>query len=313
MTDRTIQEDVPGLDQDDDDVFLARYAAAEEAAADTPVKPPQDEPEETEEEGTTEEPEEGSEEETEDEVLADDGHKVTIKVGEEEHKVSVGDLKRLFGQEAALTQKSQALAESTKRVEGEGEKATAIMSALLQRAEKAWAPYANVDLNLAAARLPEAAYKQLRADMLSAHQDLNFLRQESNAYTEQVRVNRLATHAEAMKVVDVEMAKVVPDWTAKSRSDVVAYAKAQGLNPAIADGLADPSALQLVRKAMLFDKGAKAVATKVTPTAKTAPTKTLKPGSSAVQPASGKVALERLRRSGSIDDAAEAFLARFGG
>src|SRR5690242_886181 len=55
-------------------------------------------------------PETGSTEETADADTEDDDpdeYEVEIKVGEETHKPKLKDLKRLFGQEAALTQKSQ--------------------------------------------------------------------------------------------------------------------------------------------------------------------------------------------------------------
>ena len=56
------------------------------------------------------------EDKEEEKVLSDEAL-VEIKVADETNQVSVNDLKRLYGQEAAITKKSQAIASQPKKVE----------------------------------------------------------------------------------------------------------------------------------------------------------------------------------------------------
>src|SRR5512139_3659998 len=83
----------------------------------------------------------------------DEGTYVKVKVGDTEHEVPVKDLKRLFGQEASLTQKSQQVADERKQVEAELAKNTAATQALLERAKARFEPYSKVDFLLAAQQL----------------------------------------------------------------------------------------------------------------------------------------------------------------
>src|SRR5271166_5311278 len=85
----------------------------EEVAEETEDTPSEDEAEA--DEDAQDEPSEEAEEETEEKPkskkYADDSDTyVKVKVGEEEHEVAVKDLKRLWGQEASLTKKSQEVA-----------------------------------------------------------------------------------------------------------------------------------------------------------------------------------------------------------
>ena len=311
MSESTIQEAV--LEDDDavEAALAAKFAGADEAPQENAAVEGAEAPEADEAtEETSAETEEATETEAPDEAF------VKVKEGDKEHLVKVSDLKRLYGQEASLTRKSQELAEATTRASGETEKAVAIMGALIQKADKHWETmgYDKVDLALAAQRLDERAYRQLKSDMEEAHNQRVFLRQEGNALLSQVRENREAAHREALKTVDARVAEKVSGWTAESRKEVVAYAKTQGFPDHMAEGISDPAAIMMIRKAMLFDRGQKAVSEKVKPAAASSPSKTIKPGSTTnTTPDKAKEALRRLKRSGSDDDATAAFLARFGG
>lgn len=298
---------------DAEEAFRKRYDDAErpsegdEESTETEEAP--DAPEDAEE--TTEEPSEAEE------VFATDDHKVTVKVGDEEHKVAVKDLKRLFGQEASLTKKSQEATEALNRATTEGERAITTLDAMLKRAQDRFEPYKNVDFALAAQRLDEASYRQLKADAQAAFADVNFLQSEANVLLNTVRENRSKAHQEALKKCDEALA-ADPDtkgWDSKARDELAAYVISQGLPESFAKSVADPAAIKLIRKAMAHDKGLKAAQTKVKPAAKTAPTTSVRPGSRDATPAGEqrvKEAMSRLRKSGSADDAAAAFAARFG-
>jgi hypothetical protein len=291
MTDtRTIGNDVQhgegpsSFDDEGVDALLKRFAgeetppkSGEEVAtetAGTEAPTATDETSETTEAGS----EEGADGEKA-EVAADPEHVVTVKVGEDEHKVPVKDLMRLYGQEAALTRKSQETSEALNRATQEGEKAVTILGALISRAEERAKPYLGIDFNLAAQRLPEDAYKQLRADAEQVFTEVRFLRGEADQFVGQVRQNRAAQHQAELKASDEALGKEIEGWNAEQRSEVAKYAVQAGLPASYAESIADPAAMKIIRKAMLFDRGAAAAKTQVKPVATSAPKKAaLKPG-----------------------------------
>jgi hypothetical protein len=255
------------------------------------------------------------EDEGEGEAEADpDDADVDVTVGEEARKVKLRDLKGLYAREQEITERHTAVTETIKKVEAEGEKAVAILSTLIQQADKAWEPYADVDLALAAQRLDERAYNQLKADMQAAHNQRVFLRQEADAYLSQVRANRSEAQKAALRECDTVLANdpLTKGWDTKARADVTAYAVSQGLPKDLAENLADPAAIKLIRKAMLFDTAKTTVQAKVKPAVEAAK-KVLRAGSTDSESAkdAAKAALRRLRDSGREDDAAAAFAARF--
>lgn len=257
----------------------------------------------------------GAEADVEVDVEADpDDAELVIKVGEEDRKVSVKSLKALYAQEAEITTRHTAATEAVTRAEAEGEKAVAILGSLIAKADKAWEPYANINLSQAAQRLDEAAYNQLVKDMQAVHNDRVFLRQEADAYLGQVRDNRSKAVTAALSECD-RVLSVDPEtkgWDATQRTTVTDYAVAQGLPKAIASTLSDPAALKLIRKAMLYDKAKAASAAKMKP-AVTAAKTVLRPGAADGEESqdAAKASLRRLRDSGTTDDAAAAFAARF--
>jgi hypothetical protein len=263
------------------------------------------------------EEEEKSEDEPKPEKLADDDAMVSIKVGEEEHKVAVKDLKRLWGQETSLMRKAQETAEAHQRASTEGEKAVILLDAMLKRSQQKFAPYSQIDFAKAAIKLDDASYTQLRKDAQEAHAEMMFFQQEADTYLKLVRDNRAKQFEASRKTTDEALAKdpETKGWDEKARTEVLDYAVAQGLHKDIASQLADPAAFKLIRKAMLYDKGAKAIEDKVKPVAKSSSKVTLKPGARGDTAHSDKQrdALKRLSQSGSRDDAAAAFAARFFG
>ena len=118
-----------------------------------------DDPDEEEEE--TEDTEEADEEEAEeltDETLID------ILVDGETKLESIKDLKRLYGQEASLTRKSQEVAAQRKAAEDNIGKTDAILQRMVQKAEERYKPYSEVDMILASKNLDDADFAQLRKE-----------------------------------------------------------------------------------------------------------------------------------------------------
>ena len=64
----------------------------------------------------------------------------------ETHRASVAELKRLYGQEASLTRKSQAVSQQRKQAEDALQRSDALLQAMLGRAEERFKPYSEVDM-----------------------------------------------------------------------------------------------------------------------------------------------------------------------
>ena len=108
----------------------------------------------------TEEDTELEEDETETEDTDDDSEEDTLQLAEDDDVVeitvdgkvvqhSVGSLKRLAGQEASLTRKSQETASKRKEADEAIQKNHAVFQTLLAKAEEKYKPYSEVDMLLA--------------------------------------------------------------------------------------------------------------------------------------------------------------------
>jgi hypothetical protein len=272
-------------------------------------------PEETEEEG------EGDEEEPKSKKYVDDDEVYAkVKVGDTEHEVPVSQLKRLYGQEASLTQKSQALATKAKEVESQSAQYSTGIQALLTRAIERAKPYANLDfLTLSKSDITAEQLSALRDEAQQRIEEVNFLQSELGNYQKAVGERQhaaLVTQAkETVKVLsDPASEHYIEGWNQTVYNDIRNYAIKEGLSADIANNLVDAPAIKLLHKAMRYDAGVKNVKTvvknktvkKVIKTSSTMPTAERGGKGSAVTKAAAK-----LKSSGSVDDAAELFLARF--
>src|SRR5262249_36320064 len=109
-----------------------------------------------------------------------------VKVGDKELDVPLKDLKRLYGQEAALTQKSQQLATSKTKLEADQNNHLAVTNAFLQQAEKKHEPYLKLDF-LALARDQNVSQQQLndlRAEANARWEEVQFLKQHQGKFIE---------------------------------------------------------------------------------------------------------------------------------
>jgi hypothetical protein len=254
-----------------------------------------------------------------DRKFADDSVFVKVKVGDEEHQVSVKDLGRLFGQEKALTQKSMEVAETRKAVDAELQKNATVTQELLARARQKFEPFAKIDFLLASKELSAEDYTNLRTAAAAAYEDVQFLENGLNNYVKEIQTKQntaLVEQAkEAIKVLSGPTEKGgIEGWDEKTYDGLRSFAVSAGLDKQIVNQLVDPVAIKLIHDAMLFRRGqSKVVTTKVNKT----PTKVVKTTTS---PASAKEAhgnsavkkaLSNLKKTGTTDDAADAFMARW--
>ena len=289
--------------------------------------------EETDEEATDESPEaEDDETEGDDEAKEDDKDEdeepsadsddiiVKIKVDGEEKEVPVKDLKRLYGQEAALTRKSQEVAaERTKATETTA-RSLAALDVMVKRAQEAAAPYKNINW-VALAKDPNVT-----ADQVSALQDLarsaidneTFLTQHLDGFMKQVQVQQQTERANAAKecikaLTDEKSPLRIEGWNETLYNDLRAFGVEQGLNRDMVNQLTDAASFKLLHMAMQYSKGAKkVVTTKVNKAPKKIVKSSVAKGTPAGKTTAAQVdrnkALSKLKQTGSQDDAVNAFL-----
>ena len=260
------------------------------------------------------------EEEDDDEhTVASDDQIVDISVNGESKLVSVKDLKRLYGQEASLTKKSQDLA--TQRKQSEEQLAQTQMSyqKLLERAEARYKPYADIDMLVASREMDAETFSQLRQDAKQAEDDLKFLQEESGQLVSQAQQQ----HQEATRVAAAECVKVLqeqlPDWGNELYADIRDYAVKSGLPKDQVDQYTDPQVIMLINKARLYDqskesansKKAKAKLKKSKSGKKVLSSKKAPPSKKSIQKAKQQKQMDSLSSAKDLDDIAEALMSRW--
>lgn len=328
--DTTIQSDVDsGEDLSRDDaaaLFLKKWEDTGDNQSSDTDKGDTDANDEETVEGQSENEEENSEDQADEEgeenaeeddkgakeTLADDNHVIKFSLDGKEHSATVKDLRRLAGQEASLTRKSQEIATKRKEVETTGATYLAGLHKLATIAEQDYAPYANIDFLEAAKSMDSEEFNALREDALAKYERVRFLQEELGGFMQQheARMN------EDLKERAKECIKVLSDpdggidgWSPQMYRDITGYALQQGLPQDTVNRLVDPVVFKLLHKAMSYDK-VKTVATKKKAAA---PKKVLK---SNIASTAGKPKVEgrmkQLQKTGSREDAAEALMAKWG-
>lgn len=279
---------VPDSHEPIEDAILARWA-------DAPEEPSTDEPEATEdtqedetqgelplneEEDDTdleeEEQDEASEEdetdendeqdETEDEQDGDsdidisDETEVEVIVSGEVHKSTIGKLKRLAGQEASLTQKSQELARQRKEADDVTARSNVVLQKLLSDAEERAKPFADIDMLVASKTMDATDFAQLRKEAQEAESNLRFLKEEADGFYKDLQQQQQNAQQEAARESVKVLQDAIPEWSNALYNDIRSYAIAQGLPEAQVNTITDPTVIQLLNKARLYEQG-KRVAT----------------------------------------------------
>lgn len=277
-----------------------------------------------EDEVSGEEQEGGEEQQPERKFVDEDEVFVKVKVDGEEREVSVKDLKRLAGQEAALTRKAQEASAHRKQIDEAATVQAVALERLLNRAVEKWQPFAKVDLLQAAQTLDPSELAALRAEMQMRYEDVRFLESELTGITQQVQARQSSDYTKAAQ----ECIKTLSDpvdgiegWGKPLYGELVAYASSAGLPREIVSGLTDPAAFKIIHKAMMFDRGKQSVTAEKGKTAKgkLPPPKKIVKSSTDVgrtREATGSTkkaadAMKRLSSTGSVDSAAAAFEARW--
>ena len=284
-----------------------------EEVEDTEEDPDADDIEDEDEPEATEEDDETSVELSEDTL-------VEIQVDGEVKQASLKDLKRLYGQEASLTRKSQETAAKRKEAEDALQKTHLSYQKLLERAEARMKPYAEVDMLVASRQMSTEDFAALRREAAEAEKDLKFLKEEADVFYREAQANQQKQMQEAAQECVKVLSEQLPDWGNDLYNDIRTYAVAQGLPQEQVDAYVDPAVIMILNKARLYDQ------TKATAKTKKAKAKVIKtkqskgrvlkakkapPTRTDETIARQKKARDRLKSSTDLDDVTEALMARW--
>ena len=275
-----------------------------------------------EEETAEDETEEASEEEEEFEELTDETL-VEIPVNGEIKQASIKELKRLYGQEASLTRKSQETAAKRKEAEDIIQKTSMSYQKLIERAEARFKPYSEVDMLVASRQMEADDFAQLRKEAQEAESDLKFLKEESDAFFKEAQADYNKQHQAAAQECVRVLQDNLPDWGNDLYNDIRSYAVSVGLPQDQVDQYVDPNVIMILNKARLYDMG-KAAAdqkkSKAVRVNKSAGKKVLRSRKAPATDADLRVqrqrkASQKLRSnpsiSGDLDDIADALMSRW--
>lgn len=246
---------------------------------------------------------------------AQDDDEVTFSVDGVEQKVSVKDLKRLAGQEAALTRKSQDVSAKTKAAEDLQVHHITALNTLVQKAEDAYRPYAELDMLVASREMSPEDFAAVRSEAARTYQDYKFLTEELGGAVQQQTVKQEQSFqvaaADCIKTLS-DPVKGIEGYDQNMYNEMCAYAVSVGMKPGVAYKITDPDAFRIIHKAMAYDK-IKSVATKkVATSAKTVMKSTSSTTTSKTSTdKDARSAMKKLQASGSRQDATELLLQRW--
>jgi hypothetical protein len=278
------------------------------------------EDEESEEQEDTDEAKEDDADEDKSTIEIKDDHKFKITVDGQEQEFTLGSLKRLAGQEASLTRKSQEAAELRKTVEADQAKNIAAYDVLLKRSTERANQYRELPWTqlMKDPNVPADQLAALQAEAQKALEDEAFLKNEIDGFMQKVSADqqkaRQTSARDCLKALnDPESKQHIKGWNEALYNDLRTFATNDiGLPAEMVNNLTDAAAFKVLHMAMQFQRGASKVVTqKVNKT----PTKIVKNSASApAARASSKTvtvkqAVAKAAKTGSQDDAINAFLA----
>ena len=241
-----------------------------------------------------------------------DDAEVVVVVDGVETKHTLGSLKRLAGQEASLTRKSQ-------EADVVGSRAAIVLQGALESVLEDLKPYEGVDWLVEQQNMEPEEFKWHREQFTRLQGRYQKLVGNAQTFGETMTAKQKAATTEraqkALKVLS-DPKDGIPGWNDQVYNDIMAYGISQGLDPNDVAQIADAPVIKLIHQAMMFSKGQKTVAAKVAKVNDT-PAKVRKgSGRETIAPEGGKSqrTLERKLASGraSDDDAIALLTGRWG-
>lgn len=272
-----------------------------------------DDADEEDDEGSEEDDEEGADEAA---SVASDEAEVVVSVDGKDHRVSVKELKRLYGQEAALTQRSQSLAAQRKAVEAQTTHVATILQTRYTEAVARAEKYKGVDMFRAARELEPEEFEALRSAKENAESEVQKLEQEGQNLLQQSVQTRQTLLQEQAKLTLKEITNPesrfhIPDWSDNLYGSIRTYAIGQGMDAETVNEIVDPAAIKLLHQAMKYSEAQASISQKVQKKVKKAPKRVLRKGDAPTDTKSSQIKAKRRAaiESGDVDDVLELFLA----
>lgn len=304
----TADQPVEEAEETVDEVDLTEADEADQEEEDEDTELEEDETE-------TEDQEEEDDEDDEDTVqLAQDDDIVEITVNGEVVQHSVAQLKRLAGQEASLTRKSQETASKRKEAEDAISKNHAVFQTLLAKAEERHKPYADVDMLLASKTMDAEDFAALRKEAAESAAELKFLQEEADKFYQDIQAKQQAQMQDAAKECVRVLEEDIPEWNNDLYNEIRSYAVSQGLEQTEVDSYVDPAVIKILNKARLFDQGKQVATKKKKVAAKKKVLRSTKApeGERVAKQRRLKATTDKLTQKGQhLDDIADALLARW--
>ena len=328
------------------DAILDRWSDGEDLSEDEELEATDEAPDETEEatddideddddqedEGSDEDPDEDTVDDDEDETTEDDGDLdevelsddslVEITVDGDTKQASLKDLKRLYGQEASLTRKSQEVASRRKEADDALARTDFSYRKLFERAEARNKPYQELDMLVASRSMSVEDFAALRREAKEAETDLKFLQEESNSFYQETQKQFQAQQQQAAQECIKTLQENVPGWDNEMYNNIREYAVSVGLPKEAVDQYVDPNVIMLLNKARMYDqtkatastKKAKAMKVKTSKgkvlRSKKAPPSTVDANTRKREQTAKRVRDNR-SRVGDLDDIADALMSRW--
>lgn len=241
-------------------------------------------------------------------AVADDAV-VSVVVDGQAQDFTVGQLKRLAGQEASLTRKSQ-------EADLVGQRAASVLQGSLGLIMEDLEPYKNVDWVLEGQRMDPEEFEWHRSN----YNRLQGRYEQLVGAAQQLGEQAEERHNSSLKEQAVEAVKVLSDPTngiqgfgPEMYQDIVKFAVDAGLPEDDVSQIVNPNVLKIINDARLYRQAKKATGKKVS----MAPKRVRKQGGSEAIQEGGKRSQKRLERKvlsgqGSDDDAQALLLGRWG-
>ena len=243
----------------------------------------------------------------------------TVEVDGEE--ITVEELKRGNLRQRDYTRKTQELAEARKQLEVNYEEIqreraqyAQMLPALQERLQQPveqepdWDTLYDTDPTMAAKA--ERQWRKQQEERAAQLQAVEAERQRMMGLEQQRLEQMQAQYFEQQREL---LPELIPEWrdssvASKEAKDIRGFLLKEGFSEQDVNGLTNATLVKLARKAMLYDQG-QTRATEAKKKPKTQKTKTLKAGSRSTQPrpkSEQKQALQRVRQTGRVQDAAAA-------
>ena len=304
-------EDQPSENEEEEATELTEEASQSEQEIEI------EEDDEADAEDETDFAEDEQEDDTQDEeqevTEIDDDTMLEIQVDGDVQQISVKQLKRLAGQEASLTRKSQEVAEKRKEAEEQVTKTDAVLRKMVESAEARWKPYEEVDMLVASRTMDANDFAQLRKEAQEAYNDYKFLTEEADAFYQDLQNQRQQQLQQAAREAIKVLERDIPEWDSNLYNDIRTYAIQQGLPEEDVNSYVDPVVLKVLHKARLFDQAKQVTTTKKKRVAKKVLKSKKAPATEANLKAKRQAdAKAKLRERGNdLDDIADVLLTRW--